>query len=229
MAGHQVWIPETQIRPGTDISAEIALAVKSADRCIIFLSRESVKSRWLNLEILWALAEYQERYQFKLIPALVDSRTPLPFQLANIAAFRFDRSKSTRYNIKNLINLSEVPRSSKDFSSEPARRRFLTLQRDALRAEKNQLTRRKILNERRYMWYSVALALATVAGTIVSLIAPWRANHRLDIGSVLLGVLLGAIIEAVITVVLPQLKALWQKMRTKRNRNAKTNKNKPRS
>lgn len=70
--GHDVWIDESKLLISDAISLEIQKNIQDSDYVIVFLSSNSVGSKWVCQEIYEALYQELKKKKLKLIPCLID-------------------------------------------------------------------------------------------------------------------------------------------------------------
>ena len=71
-ASHDIWIDENQLSISDAISSEIQRNIQNSDYVIVFLSSNSVDSKWIRQEIYEALYQELKYREVKLIPCLID-------------------------------------------------------------------------------------------------------------------------------------------------------------
>jgi hypothetical protein len=110
--GISVWIDEAEIKWGDSINKKIDEGLRNADYVLVFLSKNSVKSRWVDKEINMAFARNPKDAQAVIIPVLLDKLdvSEIPSHLRNIAWL--DLSESYESGIVELIHL--ISRAQKD-------------------------------------------------------------------------------------------------------------------
>jgi hypothetical protein len=90
-AGHSVWIDEFEIKVGDSIVAKISEATEMADALILFISKSSMESEWVNREWNSSLARMLSGASVRVLPVVIEdcSRPPL---LADIKYADFRQS-----------------------------------------------------------------------------------------------------------------------------------------
>lgn len=71
-AGHDIWIDESRLSISDAISSAIQKNIQNSDYVIVFLSSNSVDSKWVRQEIYEALYQELKNRELKLIPCLID-------------------------------------------------------------------------------------------------------------------------------------------------------------
>ncbi|MEK0337958.1 MAG: toll/interleukin-1 receptor domain-containing protein, partial [Nitrosopumilus sp.] len=71
-AGHDIWTDESRLSISDAISSEIQKNIQNSDYVIVFLSSNSVDSKWVRQEIYEALYQELKNRELKLIPCLID-------------------------------------------------------------------------------------------------------------------------------------------------------------
>jgi len=99
-SGIEVFQFETNIRVGDKILSTIKEAIRSSDFIIVVLSKESVKSNWVNFEISTVLLNEKSKEETLLIPVLIED-TEIPYSLTD--RFYADFRKSFNSGMKNLL------------------------------------------------------------------------------------------------------------------------------
>lgn len=82
LVGYDFWMDVKDIDPGDDIISKIAKGLKDTDVYMVFLSKASVASRYVNAEISFAVKRAIDDTQFSIIPILIE-RTQIPDELSN--------------------------------------------------------------------------------------------------------------------------------------------------
>lgn len=70
--GHNVWIDDGKIEPSATINSEIQEAINCSDYVIVFLSKQSVCSKWVQQEVYEALYQELKNEKTKLIPIKIE-------------------------------------------------------------------------------------------------------------------------------------------------------------
>jgi hypothetical protein len=78
--GFDVWDAEREILPGDNLPEKLNQALKESQAMVVLLTPDSLKSKWVQYEISYALGE--RSYEGRLIPVLVGS--PEKFSKENI-------------------------------------------------------------------------------------------------------------------------------------------------
>ncbi|MDQ1593265.1 MAG: hypothetical protein QOG71_3892 [Pyrinomonadaceae bacterium] len=88
--GVDVWLDEWRLRVGESVIKEVEQSIRRADYVVIFISKYSVKSRWVQAEYE-AAANYEMNYKKKIIvlsAVLDDSKLPAFLQRKKYADFQ---------------------------------------------------------------------------------------------------------------------------------------------
>jgi len=110
-AGHYVWIDESRLSISDAISSEIKKNIINSDYVIVFLSSNSVDSKWVRQEIYEALYQELKNRELKLIPCLIDNcDLPKAFTKSKkfnrvYESFLKNEQESTK-NILSILNKS---------------------------------------------------------------------------------------------------------------------------
>ena len=80
--GIEVWIDKNILKVGDNIAQKIDNALNEADYIIFVLSKESVNSKWVQLELSTTLNNEISREQLYIIPIIIDD-CDIPFELKN--------------------------------------------------------------------------------------------------------------------------------------------------
>jgi hypothetical protein len=91
--GFDVWFDEWNIKVGKSLMNEIQKGITSADYVIIFISKNSKKSKWVDLEYRTSLTRQVGKNKLKLLPAKLDS-TAVPLFLSDTLYADFSESFS---------------------------------------------------------------------------------------------------------------------------------------
>lgn len=70
--GHDIWIDDGKLDPAAAINEKIQLAIQDSDYVIVFLSKSSVKSKWVQQEVYEALYQELKNEKTKLIPLKIE-------------------------------------------------------------------------------------------------------------------------------------------------------------
>ena len=70
--GIDTWIDETEIKWGDSITQKINEGLRSADYILVFLSKNSIKSKWVKEEINAAFKKNIKSAKAVIIPILLD-------------------------------------------------------------------------------------------------------------------------------------------------------------
>lgn len=81
--GFDLWMDEKNISSGDNYTTKILSGIHESDAYLVFLSKSSVKSPWVNAEIDFALREKIERKRLTIIPILLED-VDIPVSLLNI-------------------------------------------------------------------------------------------------------------------------------------------------
>lgn len=83
LRGFELWMDEKNISFGGNYTTAILHGIHEADVYLVFLSENSIKSRWVNAEIDFALREKIERKKLVIVPVRLDD-SEVPVALSNI-------------------------------------------------------------------------------------------------------------------------------------------------
>ena len=83
LRGFDLWMDEKNISFGGNYTTAILHGIHEADVYLVFLSENSIKSRWVNAEIDFALREKIERKKLVIVPVRLDD-SEVPVVLSNI-------------------------------------------------------------------------------------------------------------------------------------------------
>jgi hypothetical protein len=109
-AGHEVWIDDAEIRVGDDFFDKISEAINQVDYFLVLLSFESIKSKWVQLELEHALNRENKYSSFSVLPVMIDN-TELPKSLSHKEYFNL--TEHTDYHkcihkIKTAIGVKKI-------------------------------------------------------------------------------------------------------------------------
>jgi hypothetical protein len=85
-AGYRVWLDRNEIRTGQPIAVEIERGVASSDRLMVVLSRDAVRSEWVQNELGAALQRGTPVYPLRLDDSVLHGSPPLVTDLINWTA-----------------------------------------------------------------------------------------------------------------------------------------------
>lgn len=80
-AGHDIWYDSCQLKAGDNVLKKISEEIKSAEAIIVVLSKESLKSKWAQKEIVMMTFGEVSTGGRRIIPVLIDNST-LPSYLS---------------------------------------------------------------------------------------------------------------------------------------------------
>lgn len=90
MRGFDLWMDEKSISSGTNYTTAILNGIHEAEIYLVFLSENSIKSRWVEAEIDFALKEKIERKKLIIVPVrLDDAEVPVPLSNIDYVDARF--------------------------------------------------------------------------------------------------------------------------------------------
>src|SRR3990172_11270814 len=114
MNGIDTWIDEAEIKWGDSITQKINEGLRSANYVLVFLSKNSIKSRWVEEEINTAFAKNPKNAKAVIIPVLLDKLdiSEIPSSLRDIQWL--DLSEGYEPGIEQLTRLlSSQPKEQK--------------------------------------------------------------------------------------------------------------------
>jgi TIR domain len=103
-AGFQIWDPDREILPGADWTAELKMALDSAEAVVVFISPEAIASRWVSHEIEYALGA--KHLRGRLIPVMVHPTEDAPWILNSLESVRYQGPSKTGRQIVELLSQS---------------------------------------------------------------------------------------------------------------------------
>ncbi len=103
--GLSVWNAEREILPGDNFAEKISEALKASDAMVVLLTPESLKSKWIQWEIEYALGN--KSYNRRVIPVLVGSEENLslesiPWILRKLQMIRLSKPEQTEEEINQI-------------------------------------------------------------------------------------------------------------------------------
>ncbi|MCC6393573.1 MAG: toll/interleukin-1 receptor domain-containing protein [Bryobacterales bacterium] len=101
-AGLEVWDPERDLLPGSEFASEIQQALESSKALLVFLSPKAMESRWVSLEISYALGA--EHLSGRLIPIILRPTKAAPWILESLPQIRYEDPVTTGKQILDLLN-----------------------------------------------------------------------------------------------------------------------------
>jgi hypothetical protein len=101
-AGFEVWDPDQEILPGSDWTADLKIALDSADALVVFISPEGMASRSVSYEIQYALGAKHLRR--RLIPVMMRPTDDAPWILDSLESVTYQSPSKTSRQIVNLLS-----------------------------------------------------------------------------------------------------------------------------
>jgi hypothetical protein len=99
-----IWLDERQLIPGEPLMNLIEGAVSESDLVLLFISKSSIESNWVNKEIEWALKKESKLGRPFLIPIVLDGSQP-PKSIASRLYFTLSsQSKSDIASLSSELN-----------------------------------------------------------------------------------------------------------------------------
>jgi hypothetical protein len=99
-----IWLDERQLIPGESLINTLEGAVSESDLVLIFISKASIESEWVNKEIDWAMNKELELNRPFLMPIVLDGSNP-PSSLASRHYFNLSsQSKNDVTALSNELN-----------------------------------------------------------------------------------------------------------------------------
>jgi|SRR5215213_7239934 len=103
--GLTVWDAETEILPGDNFAEKISEALKASDAMVVLLTPESLKSKWTQWEIQYALGN--KSYDRRVIPVLVGSEEnisseSIPWILRKLQMIRLSKPEQAEEEINQI-------------------------------------------------------------------------------------------------------------------------------
>jgi hypothetical protein len=99
-----IWLDERQLIPGESLANTLKGAVSESDLVLIFISKASIESKWVNKEIDWAINKELELNRPFLMPIVLDGSKP-PSSLASRLYFNLSsQSKNDVTALSNELN-----------------------------------------------------------------------------------------------------------------------------
>lgn len=93
--GFDLWMDEKDVSFGDNYTTKILSGIHESDIYIIFVSANSVNSKWVNAEIDFALQEKIENKKLIIIPVLLDDvEVPVPLKNINYIDARFSMNSA---------------------------------------------------------------------------------------------------------------------------------------
>lgn len=83
LRGFDLWMDEKNVTFGENYTTEILKGIHEADIYVVFISENSIQSKWVGAEIDFALRERIERKKLVVVPVRLDD-TDMPIPLSNI-------------------------------------------------------------------------------------------------------------------------------------------------
>jgi hypothetical protein len=103
-AGFQVWDPDQEMLPGGNWTAELKMALDSADAIVVFISPDAIASRSVSHEIEYALGA--KHLRGRLIPVMVHPTEDAPWILNSLESVRYQGPSKTGRQIVELLSQS---------------------------------------------------------------------------------------------------------------------------
>jgi TIR domain/SIR2-like domain len=80
--GHDVWIDTVQLKPGDNIQQTVEAGLAQADAMVVVVSRNSLKSKWIQQEFTTIALQQLSKGERRIIPVKIDD-SPVPAYLAD--------------------------------------------------------------------------------------------------------------------------------------------------
>lgn len=109
--GINVWLDRERLRPGDLWAQQIEEALKATEFLVVFISKASLKSKWVTHEFTAAFSKLQSTGGSRLIPVLLEEVTELPLPLAQIQYADF--TKSYYAGMRTLLSALKEPSGPK--------------------------------------------------------------------------------------------------------------------
>lgn len=103
--GLEAWNAETEILPGDNWAEKVSDALKDSDAMVVLLTPESLKSKWIQWEIQYALGN--NSYNRRVIPVLVGSEENIslesvPWILRKLQMIRLSKPEQAEEEISQI-------------------------------------------------------------------------------------------------------------------------------
>lgn len=145
-AGIQAWVDEAEIRIGDSLLEAISAAIDRSDYVLVVLSKNSVRSEWIQREVEQALAQEIDQKKPVLIPIVVDD-VELPHFLRGKRYVDLSKPRkyadalqdllaaigSPRHSDRRPRDVIEVPNFAKEVAKEVAQ--ILNVSPDGVRVQ----------------------------------------------------------------------------------------------
>lgn len=109
--GINIWLDRERLKPGDLWAAQIEEALKTADSLIVFISKSSLRSKWVTAEFTAAFSKSSLIGGTRIIPVLLEEVSELPLSLAHIQYADF--TKSYYVGMRILLSALKEPSGPK--------------------------------------------------------------------------------------------------------------------
>ncbi len=166
--GVQVWLDTHQIALGDQLADRLSQGIEESDGILIILSRNVDQSRYVTLEIAFAIAAQRKNPSKRVIPVLVDKQAEVPFFLRDV--LYCDLSSEDKYN-RNLdslvLTLSRPPLNQSEVAKRDNRKiEAIQTEIELLEQETKAFEKAAKLREQRVFLF-INLAIAIAVTTVV--------------------------------------------------------------
>ncbi len=101
--GHQVWVDEAEIRVGDSLLEKIQEAINQMDFVGVVISRNSIKSKWVQTEVEIAATQEIAGRRVKILPLLLET-VPIPMYLKSRLYADFTTEELYRDSLRKVVN-----------------------------------------------------------------------------------------------------------------------------
>jgi len=167
--GHEIISIENEISAGDFIVDKLTEQINQADFILLLLSKDSIKSNWINYEILIALSEKGKRKT--IIPLLLTKGITIPPIIEHLFYLDFTENSNFDENKKKLLQALKLKESEKTKHSNKNLEILIKERTKQLMLDKELYERQRSKQYDIKRLYKFSFVLTMIASIVASIIS----------------------------------------------------------
>lgn len=167
--GHEVISIENELSAGDVIVDKLTEQINQADFILLLLSKDSIKSNWINYEILIALSEKGKRKT--IIPLLLSKGIAIPPIIEHLFYLDFTDNSNFDKSVKELLDTIKQKEFEKGKHSNKNLETLIKERTKQLQLEKAVYENQKFVQYDIKQLYKFSLILTMIASIVGSIIS----------------------------------------------------------
>lgn len=126
----------SEVTAGESLISHLDSAIERCDAMLVFISRNSEKSRWIDQEIALAVSKRHKGKNILIVPLIVDRGSEVPFFLKDYLYLDISEKSAFTESMKKLLHAFQTEKAESPSEELESRFRSIEIERELMQAKR---------------------------------------------------------------------------------------------